>query len=157
MNIAIIQGRPTRDPEISRSERTGKLYCRITIACDRPYKGKDVPKRADYFRVVCFDKLAQTVHNNLAKGALCTVLGRLEQDEYLDKVGNKRETVTIVAQNVTIHEWLRKHRPLEELDSDFDIEPLIPREITNSLFKQIDIDDEDIPDDLAGKGFDDLL
>lgn len=157
MNIAIIQGRPTRDPEMARSERTGKIYCKMTIACDRPYKGKDVPKRADYFRVVCFSKLAQTVHNNLAKGALCTVLGRLEQDEYLDKVGNKREVVTIVAQNVTIHEWLRKHRPLEELDSDFDIEPLIPREITGSLFKQIDITDEDIPDDLAGKEFDDLL
>lgn len=157
MNIAIIQGRPTRDPEMSHSDRTGRLYCRIRIACDRPYKGKGVPKKSDYFSVVCFGKLAQTVHNNLAKGALCTILGRLEQDEYLDKVGNKREAVTIIAQNVTIHEWLRKHRPLEELDSDFDVDPLIPREITNSLFKQIDFGDEDIPDDLAGRGIDDLF
>lgn len=157
MNISIIQGRPTREPEIAQSERTGKLYCRVRIACDRPYKGRGLPKEVDYFDVVCFNKLAQTVHNNLAKGALCTILGRLEQDEYIDKVGNKREKVTIIARDVTIHEWLRKHRPLEELDSDFDSDPLVPREITGSLFKQIDITDEDIPDDLAGKGFDDLL
>ena len=157
MNIAIIQGRPVRDPEMCQSERTGKLYCRFRLACDRPYRGKEFPKQTDYFSVVCFGKTAQTVHNNLAKGALCTVLGKLEQDEYLDKVGNKRESVSVVAQKITIHEWLRKHRPLEELDSDFDTDLIVPREITNSLFKQIDIDDEDIPDDLAGKGFDDLL
>lgn len=157
MNIALIQGRPTRDPEIAQSQRTGKMYCRLRMACDRPYKGKDVPKKTDYFTVVVFGRQAQAVHNNLAKGALCTVLGTLEQDEYIDKIGNKRESVNVVAWRVTIHEWLRKHRPIEELDADFDTEPLIPREITNSLFKQIDIDDEDIPDDLAGKGIDDLF
>ena len=150
MNIAIIQGRPTRDPELKKSERTGKVYCRIRIACDRPYRGKDVPRKADYFNAVCFDKTAQTVYNNLAKGALCTVLGRLETDSYIDRIGNKRETFSIIADKLTIHEWLRKHRPLEELDAGFDDELIVPREITGSLFKQIDITDEDIPDDLAG-------
>ena len=156
MNIAIIQGRPTRDPELKKSERTGKIYCRLRIACDRPYRGKEVPKQTDYFTAVCFGKTAQTVYNNLAKGALCTVLGKLEQEEWLDQVGNKREGVVIIVQKVTIHEWLRKHRPLKDLDADFDTELIVPREITNSLFKQIDIDDEDIPDDLAGASiFDD--
>ena len=149
MNIAIIQGRPTKDPELCQSERTGKVYCRLRIACDRPYKGKGAPREADYFTVVAFNKTAQTIFNNLAKGALCTVLGRLEQTEYIDKIGNKKEEVSIIAQKITIHEWLRKHKPLEDLDVDFDV--LVPREITNSLFKQIDIDDEDIPDDLAGE------
>lgn len=148
MNIAIIQGRPTRDPEIKTSDRTGRVYCRMRIACERPYKGKNSPRETDYFNVVCFERLAQTVYNNLCKGALCTVLGKLQQDSYIDSVGNKKEDVTIIAQRVTIHEWLKKHRPLEAL-GEFD-EPIIPREITGSLFKQIDIDDEDIPDDLMG-------
>lgn len=156
MNIILIQGRPTRDPEISRSKDKGKVYCRIRLAVDRPYKGKDVPKKADYFTVVFFGKLAQTVYNNLAKGALCTVVGRLEVSDYIDNIGNKRETISIVAKQLTIHEWLRKHRAIEELDSDFDTDLLVPREITGSLFKNIDIDDEDIPDDLAGDNpFDD--
>ena len=147
MNIAIIQGRPTRDPELTTSERTGKVYCRLTIACDRPYKGKNSPKKADYFRVVCFGKTAQTIYNNLAKGALCTVLGRLEQDEYVDNIGNKRESVNIVASRITIHEWLRKSKVFEGLN---DIDNLVPREITDSLFKQIDFSDEDLPDDIGG-------
>ena len=154
MNIAIIQGRPTRDPEIVTSERTGKVYCQLTIACDRPYRGKDAPKKADFFRVTCFGKLAQTVYNNLAKGALCTVLGRLAQDEYVDRVGNKRESVNIIASRITIHEWLRKSKVFEELG---DIDNLVPREITNSLIKQIDFSDEDLPEDIGGGNIDDLF
>ena len=149
MNLTILQGRPTRDPEISRSEN-GRVYCRIRLAVDRAYKGKNVPKKADYFTIVFFNRLAQVAYNNLAKGALCTVAGRLETSDYIDKIGNKRETVSVIADKLTIHEWLRKHRPLEELDSDFDNDLIVPREITGSLFKQIDVDDEDIPDDLAG-------
>lgn len=149
MNLIILQGRPTRDPEISKSD-SGKVYCRIRLAVDRPYRGNKVPRKTDYFTVVFFNKLAQVAYNNLAKGALCTILGRGETGDYIDKTGNKRETFSVIADKLTIHEWLRKHRPLEELDSDFDNELIVPREITGSLFKQIDITDEDIPDDLAG-------
>ena len=155
MNIVIQQGRPTRDPEISKS-KSGKVYCRIRLAVDRPYRGNKQPRKTDYFTVVFFGKLAQVAYNNLAKGALCTVLGRLETDTYMDNIGNKRESFSIIADKLTIHEWLRKHRPLEELDAGFDDELIVPREITGSLFKQIDITDEDIPDDLAGESpFDD--
>ena len=155
MNIVLEQGRPTRDPEISKSE-SGRVYCRIRLAVDRPYRGKNAPRKTDYFTVVFFNRLAQVAYNNLAKGALCTIVGRLEVSEYIDKIGNKRETFSIIADKLTIHEWLRKHRPLEELDSNFDDELIVPREITGSLFKQIDITDEDIPDDLAGESpFDD--
>ena len=149
MNFILLQGRPTRDPEINKSE-SGKVYCRIRLAVDRPYRGNKVPRKTDYFSIVFFNKLAQVAYNNLAKGALCTVVGRLETSEYLDKIGNKRETFSVIADKLTIHEWLRKHRPLEELDANFDDELIVPREITGSLFKQIDITDEDIPDDLAG-------
>ena len=149
MNIVLLQGRPTRDPEISKSD-SGRVYCRIRLAVDRPYRGSKVPRKTDYFTVVFFNKLAQVAFNNLAKGALCTILGRLETDTYMDKIGNKRESFSIIADKLTIHEWLRKHRPLEELDAGFDDELIVPREITGSLFKQIDITDEDIPDDLAG-------
>ena len=155
MNIVIQQGRPTRDPEISKS-KSGKVYCRIRLAVDRPYRGNKQPRKTDYFTVVFFGKLAQVAYNNLAKGALCTVLGRLETDTYMDNIGNKRESFSIIADKLTIHEWLRKHRPLQELDAGFDDELIVPREITGSLFKQIDITDEDIPDDLAGESpFDD--
>ena len=151
MNITIIQGRPVREPEMRTGKESGKVFCVIRIASDRPYRGKKVPQRTDYFDVIAFGKLGQAMYNNLAKGALCTVLGRLEYDSYIDKYGDKKYTYNVIANSITIHEWLKKRRPLEELDNDFDTELLVPREITNSLFKQIDITDEDVPDDLAGR------
>lgn len=156
MNVVILQGRPTRDPELHRSERTGKVFVTIRLAVDRPYAGKQQPKKTDYFKIIVFGQLAQFVYNNLAKGALSTVLGRLAQDEYVDKYGDKRESIDVIASRFTIHEWLRKNRPLSELEHDFD-EELVPREITKSLFKQIDVTDEDIPSDLLGRSIDDLV
>lgn len=156
MNIVIQQGRPVRDPELLRSDRTGKVFCKFDLAVERPYKGKNNPKETDYFKIVIFGNLAQFVYNNLAKGALCTVLGRLAQERYIDKYGDKRESISIIAQRLTIHEWLRKHRPLAGLESiDEDV---VPREITKSLFKQIDAsNDEDIPVELLGRSIDDLV
>lgn len=157
MNLVIEQGRPTLEPEIHQAKASGRVFCKLRLAVERPYRGRDVPRKTDYFDVLCFGKLAQTVYNNVAKGALITVMGRLENAERLDSTGKKYQYNVIVARDVSIHEWLRKHRPLEELQSDFDTELLVPREITNSLYKQIDITDEDIPDDLAGRSIDDLL
>ena len=158
MNIIILQGRPTRDPEIIRSEKTGTVFCKMRMAVDREYRGKDVPKKTDFFDVLIFGKRGQTVYNNVAKGALLTIQGVLENNERIDRTGNKWVENIVVARRVTIHEWLRKKRPLEELDNDFDTELIVPREITNSLYKQIDIpeNDEDIPDDLAGRSYEDI-
>lgn len=149
MNIVIIQGRPTEDPQINVSAK-GKVFTKFYLAVRKPYKGKDNPEETDFIPVIAFGKLAQTIYNNLAKGALCTVLGTLNQDNYIDRTGNERRSFIVKMSRLTIHEWLRKRRPLAELQADFD-EQLIPREITDSLYKQIDIDDEDIPDDLAGR------
>lgn len=153
MNIGIVQGRAVRQPELRRGKVTGNVFCTFTVACDRPYKGKEAKREVDYFRVVCFSKaLAQTCYNNIGQGALITVMGRLEQDKWIDQTGQRRECVQIKAQNVTIHEWLRKTgRNPSTLESDFDVDNLVPREITESLYKQVDIDDEDIPADLMGE------
>lgn len=143
MNVVILQGRPTQDPEM-KDTASGKIMCKMRLAVDRPYLGKFAPKRTDYFDVICFGQLGQSMHNNLAKGALCTVLGRLEQSEFMDRSGQKRENYTIVANKVTIHEWLKKNRALEELEANEDL--MIPREVTKSLrMRAVDLTDEDMP------------
>lgn len=142
MNIVILQGRPTKEPELRRSA-SGKVFCKLRYAVDRTYTGKD--RKSDYFNVIFFDRKAQTVYNNLAKGALSTIMGELRQDS-----GGTNEC-WVLGSKCTIHDWLRKHRPLDSLNTTFDDLELIPREAAQSLYKQIDIDDEDIPDDLAGK------
>jgi len=158
MNIGIVQGRAVRNPELRRGREKGTIFCTFDVACARPYKGRNQPRETDYFKVVVFKKeLAQTCYNNIGQGALITVMGRLEQNKWIDALGNKRDSVQIKAQNITIHEWLRNtKRSSASLEGEFDVNELIPSEITNSLFKQVDIDDEDIPDDLMGEVVDEF-
>lgn len=157
MNVALVQGRPTKDPELKRGLNSGKVFCTFTIACDRPYRGKNQPRETDFFKVIVFNKLAQTCYNNIAQGALITVFGRLENNSWIDRTGQRKWETSIKAQNVTIHEWLRKGRDPEDMDEEFDISALVPDEIHKSLFKQVDIDDEDIPNDLLGDSIDDYV
>lgn len=158
MNEVIIQGRPVREPELHRAKDSGSVFCKLRVAVDREYRGKDAPQRTDYFDVLFFGKKGQVIYNNVAKGALMTIRGELQNVERIDNTGKKRYDNNIIGRKFTIHEWLRKHRPLEELDSDFDSELIVPREITNSLYKQLDVseNDEDIPDDLMGRSIEDL-
>ena len=152
MNRVTLQGRAANEPEIAKSEK-GVVYCRFRLAVKGPYRGKDNPRKTEYFTMVGFKSVAQTIYNNLAKGAYCTIEGKLSQDVYIDNTGRKRESNSVIVTYINIHEWLKKSNTLKRLDSGFDDEMLVPREITQSLFKQVEIsaDDEDIPEELLGK------
>lgn len=145
MNIVLMQGRPTDDPRMKNSKRTGKVFCTFRLAVDGPYRGPDAPKETDFFNIVAFGNTAQALLKHLAKGAYISIRGELKNRSWIDNIGNKRTENVIVVREYNIHEWLKKSKQFESLaDSNGDL--LIPREITDSLFKQIDARDEDIPD-----------
>lgn len=158
MNFVILQGRPAFEPTINKSEK-GLLYSRNRLCVEGPYRGDKSPRKTYYFTIVFFGKQAQTFYNNVAKGALITIGGRLDNDPWTDEMGKRRDSITVIAEKLSIHEWLKKGRPISDMKVGFDDDAdlLIPREITNSLFKQVDIADEDIPDDLLGDNVDDLV
>ena len=81
---------------------------------------------------------------HLAKGAYITIRGQLKNRQWIDNVGNRREDIVIVVKEYNIHEWMKKSKVFESL-RDSNGELLIPREVTDSLFKQINERDEDIP------------
>lgn len=145
MNIVIMQGRPTNDPQMKHSKRTGKVFCTFRLAVDGPYRGPDAPKETDFFNVVAFGPTAQALLKHLAKGAYVTLRGELKNRSWIDNIGNKRSDIVIVVREYNIHEWMKKSKQFESL-ADANGELLIPREITDSLFRQIDARDEDIPD-----------
>ena len=145
MNIVIMQGRPTNDPQIKNSKRTGKVFCTFRLAVDGPYRGPDAPKETDFFSIVAFGSTAQALLKHLAKGAYVTIRGELKNRSWIDNVGNKRNEDVIIVREYNIHEWMKKSKQFESL-ADANGELLIPREITESLFRQIDARDEDIPD-----------
>ena len=89
MNKVILIGRLTRDPEIRYS--TGANATAVgsfSIAVDRRFK-RDGEPDADFFDCTAFGKQAEFVERYLKKGTKMVVVGRLQNDNYTNKEGQK--------------------------------------------------------------------
>lgn len=99
MNRVVLIGRLTRDPEL-RTTNTGKNVASFSVAVNKRFKPQDGSADADFFRVTAWGQTADFVSNYLTKGRLVAIDGRIEQRNWTDKDGNKRESVDVVAENV---------------------------------------------------------
>ncbi len=99
LSQTIIIGRATKEPEI-RQTQNGISVATFTIACDRNYKNAQGEKETDFFTVVCWRGLAETIGKYLGKGRLVAVSGRLQNRNYEAKDGTKRYITEIVASEV---------------------------------------------------------
>lgn len=105
MNTVIMIGRLTRDPELRYIASTGNAVTRFAIAVDRPFAKKDAEVTADFFNIVVWGKRAETCANYLAKGRMVALRGRLQNNNYTDKMGNKQYSVEIIADDVQFIDW----------------------------------------------------
>ena len=105
MNTVIMIGRLTRDPELRYIASTGNAVTRFAIAVDRPFAKKDAEITADFFNIVVWGKRAETAANYLAKGRMVAVKGRLQNNNYTDKMGNKQYSVEIIADDIQFIDW----------------------------------------------------
>lgn len=103
MNSVDVIGRLTRDPEL-RYTSSGHAIAGFGIACERSFTNQQGEKETDFFDVTCWRKLAEVVANNLGKGRLVGVSGRLQQDRW-EQDGQKRSKVVIVANEVQFLDW----------------------------------------------------
>jgi single-strand DNA-binding protein len=94
MNHVTLIGRLTRDPEL-RYTQSGKAFATFTLAVDRKFK-KDQQTQADFIPCMAWDKLAEIVGNNLAKGRRVGVEGHLQTRTYDAKDGSKRSAFEVV-------------------------------------------------------------
>lgn len=102
MNKVILMGRLTRDPEIS-SSTSGTTFARYSIAVDRRFKKEGEPD-ADFFNIVSFGKQAEFVEKYLHKGTKIVVSGRIQNNNYTNKEGQKVYDVRIMAEDVEFAE-----------------------------------------------------
>lgn len=100
MNIAILIGRLTRDPELRYIPSSGRPVASFSIAVDRTFVGKDGQKQTDFFNIVVWGKQAENVANYLAKGSQVAVRGNIQNRSYETPNGEKRYITEIVADNV---------------------------------------------------------
>ena len=98
LNVAVLIGRLTRDPELRYTEK-GAATRSFTLAVDRPKFG-DRDKEADFINIVTWEKLAEACAQHLQKGRMASVEGRLQIRSYDNKEGQKVRMAEIVAHNV---------------------------------------------------------
>ena len=96
MNRVILLGRLSRDPEVRVTQDGQTTIAKFGIAVDR--RGKE--DKADFFNVTAFNKTAQFAEKYLKKGTKIALSGRLQQDEYTNKDGQRVTNVSVVAEEV---------------------------------------------------------
>ena len=87
MNSFIASGRLTKDPDV-RYSQDKKAVASFTIAIPKSYV-RDGVRGADYMNCVAFGKNAEFVDKYIKKGVKVLIRGRMEQDDYTNKDGQK--------------------------------------------------------------------
>lgn len=110
INICILTGRLTKNPEVRYTSGTQMAVATFTIAIDRITKDE---KKTDFPRVIVFGKQAENCERFLKKGRLVGIQGRLQTGSY-EKDGAKVFTTDVVAERVEFLEWGEKADISEE-------------------------------------------
>ena len=95
VNIAFIQGRLTKDPEMRYTQNQTPV-CSFTVACDRDYTEKGQEKQTDFIDCVAWKNTGVFVEKYFSKGSMILITGRLQGRKWTDKDGNKRTSWEII-------------------------------------------------------------
>ena len=105
MNKAILMGRLTRDPEVRYSQTDSNMaIARFSLAVDRRYKKQGDTVTADFFNCTAFGKQGEFVEKYLKKGTKIVVTGRIQNDNYTNKEGQKVYSVQIMVEEIEFAE-----------------------------------------------------
>ena len=104
MNKLILMGRLTRDPEVRYSQGENSLaIARFSIAVDRRFKRAGEPE-ADFFNCTSFGKQAEFVERYLKQGTKILLSGRIQNDNYTNKEGQKVYSVQVMVDEIEFAE-----------------------------------------------------
>ena len=104
MNKIILMGRLTRDPEVRYSQGESSLaIARFSLAVDRRFKRQGEPE-ADFFNCTAFGKQAEFVEKYLKQATKILLSGRVQNDNYTNKEGQKVYSVQIMIEEIEFAE-----------------------------------------------------
>jgi len=105
-------GRLGKDPEMNYTPNA-KAVTKFSLAVDQG-KNQDTL----WLNIVCWNELAERMHEYLSKGQLVFVQGRLVQRSYVDKNQVKRVAIDIVASTVQMLEKGKKALPESDASTE---------------------------------------
>jgi len=91
MNIVMLIGRLTNDPELKQNEKY--TQCKFTLAVNRLKEG------TDFINCIAWNKQAELISKYLKKGSQVAIEGRIQTGSYDGKNG-KVYTTDIIVQNL---------------------------------------------------------
>lgn len=93
-NSVTIGGRLVSPPELKQTQ-SGIAVCTFSVAVNRVGS-----QEADFFEVTAFKERAGLVARSFKKGSNILVSGKLRQDRFTTKQGEKRSKITITADEI---------------------------------------------------------
>ena len=105
MNKVILMGRLTRDPDVRYSHTDSNMaIARFSLAVDRRFKKQGDTVTADFFNCTAFGKQGEFVEKYLKQGTKIVVTGRIQNDNYTNKEGQKVYSVQIMVEEIEFAE-----------------------------------------------------
>jgi len=100
-NKIIIIGNLGRDPELKHTPQ-GMAVCKFPVATSERRKGAsgEQEETTTWFRVSVWGRQAELANEYLTKGRQVYIEGRLRQEEYTDREGNRRTSLEVNATDI---------------------------------------------------------
>jgi single-strand DNA-binding protein len=104
MNKVILMGNLTRDPEIryTQGEKTMAI-ARFSLAINRRFS-REGETNVDFFNCTAFGRQAEFVEKYFRQGSRMLLVGRVQNDNYTNKNGEKVYSVQIMADEIEFAE-----------------------------------------------------
>lgn len=104
MNKVILMGNLTRDPEIRYTQSENSMaIARFSIAVNRRFS-RQGDTDTDFFNCTAFNKQAEFVEKYFKQGSRMLLTGRVQNDNYTNKNGEKVYSVQIIAEEIEFAE-----------------------------------------------------
>ena len=110
MNITILTGRLTGDPELKYTQNNIPV-CSFTIAVNRNRRANE-EQQSDFINIVAWRQTAEFISKYFQKGSLIGIEGSIQTRKYTDKNGNNRTAFEVVAKEAQFVES-KKDKPTE--------------------------------------------
>lgn len=137
INSVNLTGRLTRDIDLKYSQ-SGVAVANFNLAVDRSFKSANGERETDFVNCVAFRKTAERMAQNLNKGSLIGVTGRIQTRNY-EKDGNRVYVTEVVVDNFS---YLESKKNNTGGSSDSYVKAADPFQQMGS---PIDISDDDMP------------
>lgn len=99
MNLIVIKGRLTRDPDLKQTSN-GVSVCSVDIAVDRNYQKDQNNKATDFFSITAWRGTGEFLSKYFKKGQEILVRGEMQSRKYQDKNGNNRTAWDLIADKI---------------------------------------------------------